>query len=177
MADSKKKPAAAPASKKTRAPKAAKPKVPVAAKKTATSKQLAALLGITMQPPLKPDAILRLRKPLPGYVSVIDDVAAQLTEDGPQLNLDITPSELLAIQAEQKDIAAKEAVAESVYINAYHQRMQVDDRAMAMLQKIARRVASRAEEDPEILIRWKFFRDFLATFQGGRPKKKGEPEK
>lgn len=174
MADTKKKKPAAP--KKTRAAKPKTPEAP-APKKTATSRQLADLLGITMQPPLKPDAVLRLRKPLPGYVSVIDDVAAQLAEDGPQLNLDITPAELLAIQAEQKDIAAKEAVAEAVYTTAYHQRMQVDDRAMGMLQKIARRVASRAEEDPEILIRWKFFRDFLATFQGGRPKKKGEPEK
>ena len=176
MADSKKKPAAAHASKKAPAPKAAKPKAP-ATKKTATSRQLADLLGVTMQPPLKPDAILRLRKALPGYVSVIDDVAQQLDEDGPLLNLDITPSELLAIQAEQKGIAAKEAVAEAVYTSTYHQRLQVDDRAMAMLQKVARRVASRAEEDPEILIRWKFFRDFLATFQGGRPKKKSEPGK
>lgn len=159
------------ASKKAPAPKAA------TTKKTATTRQVADLLGVTIKPTLKGDAVARLRKGLPGYVSVIDDVAAQLHEDGAQLNLDITPTELLAIQAEQKDIAAKEAVAEAIYTSVYHQRLQVDDRAMAMLQKIARRVASRAEEDPEILIRWKFFRDFLATFQGGRPKKKAVPEK
>ena len=65
-------------------------------------------------------------------------------------------------------LAAREAVLEAAYMSSYHQRLVVDDEAVGMLRAIARRVQSRAEENPELPIRYKAMLDFLASFQGGR---------
>jgi hypothetical protein len=59
-------------------------------------------------------------------------------------------------------------VLEAAYVSAYHQRLVVDDEAVGMLRIIARRIQSRAEESPELPIRYKAMLDFLAKFGGGR---------
>ena len=107
--------------------------------------------------------------PLEGRVSILDDIAELLEEDAAELNLkDVTPAALLDAQARQKALAAREAVLEAAYMSSYHQRLVVDDEAVGMLRAIARRVQSRAEENPELPIRYKAMLDFLASFQGGR---------
>ena len=90
---------------------------------------------------------------------------------------DITPDMLLQAQAEQKYLGAREAVAYSVYRSLFEQRLQVDDRAMKILEKLARRVNVVREDDPDLPDRWKLLLDFLGTFrQGGGKKAAAAPE-
>ncbi|WP_437967466.1 hypothetical protein WMF04_49315 [Sorangium sp. So ce260] len=84
---------------------------------------------------------------------------------------DVTPEALLAAQAEQKYLAVREAVAHAVYRSLFEQRMQVDDRAMKMLEKIARRINALKEDDRDLLCRWKLPLDFLGTFREGGARK------
>ncbi|XXT17185.1 hypothetical protein WME94_43860 [Sorangium sp. So ce429] len=55
--------------------------------------------------------------------------------------------------------------------------MQVDDRAMKMLAKIARRLNALKEDDRDLPGRWKLLLDFLGTFRqgGARKPKSAEP--
>src|SRR5438105_737009 len=93
---------------------------------------VAKLLGMTVTKRLSTDQIQRLRKPLPGYVGLLDDAAKQLARDADLLNLpDVTPEALLLAQVRQKYLAAREAVAETVFRAIYEQRLQMDDHAMA----------------------------------------------
>lgn len=131
------------------------------------------MLGVTLPPPLKPEQTARLRKALPGYAGILDDVAALLEEDAGALNLpDVTPEALLAAQAEQKYLAAREAVAQAVYRSLFEQRMQVDDRAMKMLEKIARRINALKEDDRDLPARWK-----LAALAGTDDLRRPLPER
>jgi hypothetical protein len=140
--------------------------------KPPTQAELAAMFGVTVKTPLRAEEIWRLRKALPGYVAVLDDAAQLLEDEGEALQIaGVTPAELLAAQADQKYLAGREAVLYGVYRSVYEQRLQVDDRAMKMLEKIARRVNALAEDDPTLKTRWKILLDFLATFRsGGAPK-------
>ncbi|MSP60875.1 MAG: hypothetical protein EXR72_11130 [Myxococcales bacterium] len=140
-----------------------------------TSHDLAEHLGVELTQRLKPVEVLRLRKALPGYVGLLDGVADQLGEDSAALNLgEVHPAELLSLQDEHRMLSHLESVAQEVHRSIYEQRLLVDDRAMELLQKISRRVNSRAEENPELLQRWKFLRDFLATYYPGRPRNGGD---
>ena len=137
-----------------------------------SARAVAEIAGGRLTKRLTTDQIARLRKALPGYVSLLDDAARQLEQDGRLLNLpDVTPEELLATHARQKELAAREAVAETVHRSFYEQRLVVDDHAMRMMLKLARRIDAMKEDDPELLGRWKFLRDFLAQFRTGRPGK------
>ncbi|WP_437876321.1 hypothetical protein [Sorangium sp. So ce513] len=143
-----------------------------------STREVADTLGVTLSTPLKPEQIARLRKALPGYAGILDDVAALLAEDAGALNLpDVTPEALLAAQAEQKYLAAREAVAQAVHRSLFEQRLQVDDRAMKMLEKIARRINALKEDDRDLPARWKLLLDFLGTFRqgGARKPKSAEP--
>ncbi|XXT17184.1 hypothetical protein WME94_43855 [Sorangium sp. So ce429] len=61
-----------------------------------STREVADMLGVTLSPPLKPEQTARLRKALPGYAGILDDVAALLAEDAGALNLpDVTPEALL----------------------------------------------------------------------------------
>ena len=63
-----------------------------------------------------------------------------------------------------------EGVAETLYRSIYEQRLQTDDQAIGMLQKIARRVDALTEDDPGLPDRWRFLMDFLGEFRrGDRP--------
>jgi hypothetical protein len=105
-------------------------------------------------------------------VGLLDDVAKQLRSDSATLNIkDVTPEALLAVQEEQKQLAGCEVIAETVYRSIYEQRLMADDRAMAMLLKVARRVEALTEDDANLPARWKFLREFLAEFRPGRPSK------
>lgn len=162
-----------PAAKKPKATTAAKPapksKAPAKAAKIPTAKAVADFVGLTLKPALTTVNVQRLRRALPGYVSILDDIAELLEEDAAELNIkDVTPAALLDAQARQKALAAREAVLEAAYMSSYHQRLVVDDEAVGMLRAIARRVQSRAEENPDLPIRYKAMLDFLASFQGGR---------
>jgi hypothetical protein len=99
----------------TRAKKSATaPKNPSGVKptKAPTTREAADLFSVELTPPLKPEQTARLRKALPGYVGILDDVAALLDEDAAVLNLPgVTPEALLQAQAQQKYLAAREAVA------------------------------------------------------------------
>jgi hypothetical protein len=165
------------AKKKTSKPTTSKK--PAAKKKPAgkqgakppTAAELAAMFGVTVQKPLPPAAIRRLRKAVPGYVALLDDTAALLEDEGGALQVQgVTPADLLAAQQEQKYLAAREAILYTVYRSVYEQRLQVDDRGMKMIEKIARRVNGLAEDDPSITTRWKVLLDFLSTFRPGAPK-------
>ncbi|WP_437925352.1 hypothetical protein WMF37_40820 [Sorangium sp. So ce291] len=124
------------------------------------------MLGVTLSTPLKPEHTVRLREAPPGYAGILDDVAALLAEDAGALDLpDVTPEALLQAQAEQKYLAAREAVAQAVYRSLFKQRPQVDDRAMKMLGKIARWVNTVKEDDRDLPARWKLLLDFLGTFR------------
>ncbi len=128
--------------------------------------ELAASLGVTIHPALKPEQIRRLRKALPGYVGLLDDVAALLREDAGNFEVaGVTPEALLCAQAQQKFLAAREGVAQAVYRSVYEQRLQADDQAMKMLEKVARRVSALKEDDATLPIRYKMLLDFLATFR------------
>jgi hypothetical protein len=141
-----------------------------------TVAELAAMFGVTVEKPMRPEEIWRLRKPLPGYVAVLDDVAQLLEDEGEALQIQgVTPAELLAAQADQKYLAAREAVLYAVYRSVYEQRLRVDDRAMKMLEKIARRLNALAEDDATLKTRWKILLDFLASFRSSGPQK-GEAE-
>jgi hypothetical protein len=162
--------------KKTKASSAAKPKTKAkaTAPKIPAAKAVAAFVGLTLKPALTSVKIRRLRRALPGYVNMLDDIAELLEEDAAELNLkEVTPAALLDAQARQKDLASREAVLEAAYISAYHQRLTVDDEAVGMLRALARRIQSRAEESPELPIRYKAMLDFLAKFGGGRKPGKG----
>ena len=138
------------------------------AAKVPGSKQVAEFVGLTLKPTLKAAQIQRLKRALPGYVSLLDDVAELIADDGDELRLkDVTPAALLDAQARQKELSAREAVLYGAYLSAYHQRLMVDDEAIGMLRAIARRVQSRAEENPDLPIRYKAMLDFLASFAGG----------
>jgi len=141
-----------------------------------SARTLAQMMGGKLTKRLTANQIARLRRALPGYVSLLDDAARQLEEDADLLNLpDVTPEGLLDAQARQKYLSAREAVAEAVYRAFYEQRLMVDDQAMAMMQKLARRIEAMKEDDPELPGRWKFLRDFLAQFRPGRPGKSAAP--
>jgi hypothetical protein len=160
------------ASQKTK--KSSKPKAPaahpVAKSRVPTSKEVASLLGVELTPPLQSTQIQRMRNALPGYAGLLDDAAALLEQDADELDLpDITPQMLLDAQFEQKRLAAREAVVYAVYRSLYQQRMQVDDRAMKMLERLTRRIKALSGENPELPVRWKLLLDFIGTFrQGGR---------
>lgn len=133
-------------------------------------------LGVELKPRLTTERIRHMRRALPGYIGLLDDTARQLEADGEELDLaDLLPADLLAVQREQQELAAREAVAETVYRSVYEQRLEADDRGMAMLQRIARRVTALAGEDPSLLARWKFLMDFLGTFRPGAPPRKPAP--
>jgi hypothetical protein len=138
-----------------------------------TSQDVADQLGIRMTPRLTATQIQRLRRALPGYVSILDDVARQLEEDQHILGVDVTPQELHDTQIEQRGLSEKEAIIEAVYYAIYHQRLQTDDRGMGMLQRIDRRVVYKGQDDPDLLVRWKFLRDFLSSYRPGRKGKGG----
>lgn len=147
----------------------AKAKTSTAARKIPAAREVAEFVGLTLKPALTSVKIQRLRRALPGYVNMLDDIAELLNEDVDELNLkEVTPAALLDAQARQKDLASREAVLEAAYMSAYHQRLTVDDEAVGMLRAIARRIQSRAEESPDLPIRYKAMLDFLAKFGGGR---------
>lgn len=172
--------------KKAAAKKKAKPAAATSAKKTSskggkgaaksgttskaplTSTALAALLDVKITKRLDTTAVRKLRKALPGYSNMLDDVAALLEEDAALLNLrDVRPADLLAAQARLKELSAKEGVVEAVYRSVYEQRLQADDQAMGMLLKIVRRIETASEDDPDVRMRWKSVLDFLSKFRRG----------
>jgi hypothetical protein len=60
--------------------------------KAPTTREAAERFSVELTPPLKPEQTARLRKALPGYVGILDDVAALLDEDAAVLNLPgVTP--------------------------------------------------------------------------------------
>jgi hypothetical protein len=139
-----------------------------------TSKALAALLGVAMSKPLDPKQVARLRRPLPGYTTVLDDAAARLDAETVLSVKGVTPDGLLGAKASREDLAAREGVAYAVYRSIYEQRMEVDDQAIEMLQKLVRRIEALTEDDPELPVRWKPILDFMAQFRPG-PKTKPAP--
>lgn len=138
---------------------------------------VADFMGLTHKPALPAVKIQRMRRALPGYVNLLDDVAELVAEDHGELKLEEgMAATLLDLQRRQKDLSAREAVLQAAYVSAYHQRLSVDDEGMGMLQQIARRIQSRAEENPDLLLRYKSLIDFLGTFRGGgRTKKEPTP--
>lgn len=137
-----------------------------------TPEQLATSLGVTITPALKLDQSRRLRRALPGYVGLLDDVAALLEADAGTFEVPgVTPAALLEAQAHQKFLTMREGVAQAVYRTIYEQRLQGDDVAMKMLEKVARRVNALQEDDASLTTRYKLLLDFLSTFRtgGGKP--------
>ena len=126
--------------------------------------------GLELKPSLTGAQVQRLRKPLPGYAGVLGEAAELLGRDAVVLNVsDPTPADMKAMHDEQRRLAEAETVLETALQSVYHQRLQLDSDAMGVLQMLARRVQSRAEEAPELPARWKTLLDFLATFRGSRP--------
>lgn len=176
------------ASAKTAAKKNGSARAKTAAKKSgsaqATKKakvigagELAALVGIAYKPTLKTSEVQRLRRALPGYINLLDDVAELVEEDADVLRVkDVSPEDLLRVQAAHKELSAREAVLEAVYMSAYHQRLVLDHEGIGMLQKVARRITALAEDHPDMPLRYKSLLDFLSTFRGGgRPAKGAAP--
>lgn len=129
-------------------------------------RELAAALGVTLKPPLKPNQVRRLRKPLPGYAATLNDTAELVATDGAALGLpEGEAEELFDMQRRYKALRTNETVLETVYLSVYYQRLLLDDEAMGALQRIARRVQSRAEEDPQLPLRWSTLLDFLGAFR------------
>ncbi len=58
----------------------------------------------------------------------------------------------------------------AVYRSVYEQRLQADDVAMKMLEKVARRVSALKEDDATLTVRYKMLLDFLGTFRNGGAK-------
>jgi hypothetical protein len=147
-------------------PAAKPPKAPA----FTSPRALADALGVTLQPLPKPNEVQRLRKPLPGYAASLDDVADLLEHDADALGFrDLTPDHLLDLQRRHAALRRNEVLLETVYQSVYYQRLRLDDEAMGLLQRIARRVQSRAEEDPQMPLRWGTLLDFLGAFRkGGR---------
>lgn len=136
-----------------------------------TPRELADALGVELKPPLKANEVQRLRKPLPGYAATLNDAAEMIEQDSEALGFNEGEAEqLLDMQQRYKVLRTNETVLETVYLSVYYQRQQLDDQAMGLLQRIARRVLSRAEEDPQLPLRWSILLDFLGAFRkGGRP--------
>lgn len=80
---------------------------------------------------------------------------------------DVRPADLLAAQARLKELSAREGVVEAVHRSIYEQRLQADDQAMGMLLKVARRIDTASEDDPDVRVRWKSVLDFLSKFRRG----------
>ncbi|HEU4412011.1 MAG TPA: hypothetical protein VFS43_42615 [Polyangiaceae bacterium] len=148
------------------------PKVaPPAAIAFTSAEALAAALGVELCPSPKPNEVRRLRMALPGYAALLDDIAELLARDGEALGVrDVDPDGLIAMQRRYRRLRALEVVLEAVYLSVYYQRLRLDDEAMGLLQRLVRRVRSRAEEDPELPRRWRVLLDFMGAFRkGGRP--------
>ncbi|WP_437482628.1 hypothetical protein WME75_41235 [Sorangium sp. So ce1014] len=145
--------------------------------KVISAGELAALVGVAYKPTLKTSEVQRLRRALPGYINLLDDVAELVEEDADVLRVkDVGPDDLLRVQAAHKELSAREAVLEAVYMSAYHQRLVLDHEGIGMLQKIARRISALAEDHPDMPLRYKSLLDFLSTFRGGgRPAKGAAP--
>jgi hypothetical protein len=134
-------------------------------------------MGITYKRPLKAAEVQRLRRALPGYVNLLDDIAELLDADADLLRVkDISPADLLRIQSDNKDLGDREVVLQAVYMSAFHQRLQLDYEGIGMLQKIARRVQALAEDHPNLRLRYRSLLDFLVTFRGGGRPAKAPPE-
>ena len=160
------------AAKKTTKKPATKQTTASNASKVPTSAELAAMFGVTVQKRMPPKAIWALRKAVPGYAAMLDDAARLLEDEGAALEINgVTPADLLAAQEEYRYLSTREAVLHTVYRSVYEQRLRLDDRAMKMLEKIARRVTALEEDDQEISMRWKLLLDFLSTFRRGGGKK------
>ena len=79
---------------------ATKTKAKPAAAKVPTAKAVAEFVGLTRKPLLAAVKIQRLRRALPGYVNMLDDIAELIEKDAAELNLkDVTPAALLEAQA------------------------------------------------------------------------------
>src|SRR5579862_6250036 len=161
------------AKKKTPAKKAAKKKTakkapasrPAAHGKEVTAKHLADMLGVKLTKNLDKHAIHALRKALPGYDEKLDHAAKQLGFDAKVLAIaGVTPEALAKAHAEHKHLAALEQVAGAVFRSIHEQRLLVDDAAIDMLERIARRVGALAEDHADLLVHWKFLRDYLSAF-------------
>jgi hypothetical protein len=133
-----------------------------------TPGELAGSLGVELKPPLKTNQVVRLRRALPGYVNALDNTAELLEQDGAVLGFDeATPARLVDMQRRYKKLRTAETLLETVHQSVYHQRLQLDDEAMGLLQSIVRRVQSRAEEDPQMPLRWGALLDFMGAFRKG----------
>ena len=135
---------------------------------TPTAADLVRSFGLEPKAALAPVQVQRLRKPLPGYAGLLVDVADLLARDGAALNVtDTTPDDVKTMHDRQRRLAEAEAALGAAQQSVYHQRLQLDSDAMGVLQMLARRVQSRAEESPELPVRWKTLLDFLGTFRNG----------
>jgi hypothetical protein len=149
--------------------KAAKPsKAATKPTKVPTAGQLAGTLELTLTEELTAKEVASLRKALPGYASLLDNAADALAS-GTLVLKDVTPETLRAAEKHRADLLAREQVLYRVWRSAYHQRLQADDVAMGLLQKIARRVDAMAEDEPELRDEWKFLSDFLGMFRRKGP--------
>ena len=169
---SKKAPAkkAAPAKKKAAKPAKSQKKTGKASAKTGdkTAADVAAFVGVKIQKPLDPEKTRGFRKALPGYMPMLEDVAKALKKESVDLGIgDVTPAALADAHDELERLHAIEDVLQPVYRSVYEERLALDDKAIGMLHKITRRVGALSEDEPTLLNRWRFLRDFLAHFHGG----------
>lgn len=135
-----------------------------------TAAEVSRSLGVELAPVLSSTQVKRLRRALPGYAAQLDEAVALLAGDADALNVPGQLGEqLAAMRGRHRMLAQAEATLSTAYMSAYHQRLGLDHEAMGLLLMLARRVKSRAEENPELMVRWKTLLDFLGTFrQGGR---------
>ena len=135
-----------------------------------TADKLAEVLGVAYTASLDPRIVRAFRKPLPGYVTVLDDAAELVARDGVALGATgVTPSLLISLKAQRQHLAACEAVVDRLARSVYEQRMQVDDAAIGALQKVARFVRLLADDDATLLERWASVLAYLQVFTPGRP--------
>jgi hypothetical protein len=157
--------------------KASGKKTPKKALTALSLEHVAAIFGVTIQKKLTTKQVQRLRRPLPGYVNMLDDAADKLEADADLIKVKgVSPEALRQAKTDQTFLADREAIAEALHRSIYEQRMIVDDHAVEMLQKIARRIEAESEDNPSLPLRWKALLAYLASFRGGGRPAKSEPE-
>jgi hypothetical protein len=138
---------------------------------------VARVLGIELNPDSADLDLKSLRRPLPGYVGIVDLCVQHLADEevhGSFAVRGVTVTELEELSRKQKRLAALEALTTTLHRSVMVDRALVDDHTMGLMRKIARSV--RAEESSALELRWKFLLDYMGQFAGGRSARAGKSE-
>ncbi len=130
--------------------------------------EVAALIGVLLQPALKPEISRHLLRPYPGFRAVMDNVSANIRIDNDVLELPYDPDEIDRRLAYAKDLSIRNSILEQVLAGSDGARQVEDSFLMKVLFDSVKRVNEESTTHPEIKQRWQEILDFVRKNRPGR---------